>query len=164
MKTHFETETCSRCHGSGKYSYCERFADICFKCGGAKVVLTSRGAAAKAYLENLCSKPASALQVGERVLVHGMTLGGTLFSYIATVTSIEVDAADPCISTSFIGPRNRYIEVTTSHPKYGENRQGVYNSDFRMYPANNEKLIAKALEYQSSLTKKGVPKKSRKTA
>lgn len=35
----YNTETCSRCNGSGRYSFCERFADICFKCGESGIVM-----------------------------------------------------------------------------------------------------------------------------
>src|SRR5207249_1748734 len=43
----FESETCSRCGGSGHYSYCQRYGTTCFKCGGRTTVLTKRGEAAQ---------------------------------------------------------------------------------------------------------------------
>lgn len=52
-----ETVTCSRCCGSGNYSWCQRYGTTCFKCGGRKAVLTKRGAAAAALLDRLRSKP-----------------------------------------------------------------------------------------------------------
>jgi hypothetical protein len=34
-------DTCSRCHGSGNYSYCQRYGTTCFKCGGSGKTLPS---------------------------------------------------------------------------------------------------------------------------
>jgi len=161
MKTHFETEICSRCHGSGEYSQCQEYGTRCFKCAGNKVVLTKRGAVAKAYLEESCTVPAERLQIGDKVSVMGMTMGGRSFGYIATVTCVNLNAHDPCIATNFVGPRNRYVEVTTTHPKYGEMRHGVYNTGFRVYGTDNEAKIARAIEYQATLTKQGAVRKSK---
>ena len=156
MKTHFETEVCSRCHGSGKYSYCERFADICFKCQGDKIALTKRGAVAKTYLENLCTVTAENLKIGDRVSVSGMTMGGSRYSYIAAVTEINNNPYDGFISSSFIGPRNRLVGIVTMHPKYGQvNNTVSAHHNFRIYSADNSDKIAMALEYQAKLTKQG---------
>jgi len=43
----YDTETCSRCGGSGHYSYNQRTGTICFKCGGAGTQLTRAGAKAR---------------------------------------------------------------------------------------------------------------------
>jgi hypothetical protein len=46
----FEMETCSRCGGTGRYSYNPFHGDVCFKCRGRKRTFTRNGAAArKAY-------------------------------------------------------------------------------------------------------------------
>lgn len=39
----FESQTCSSCHGSAKYSFCEMYRDACFKCSGLGICLTKRG-------------------------------------------------------------------------------------------------------------------------
>ncbi|MFD9205921.1 hypothetical protein ACFVZM_06535 [Streptomyces sioyaensis] len=50
VKIAFETENCSRCDGTGRYSYNPMHGRMCFKCKGAKRTLTQRGQAArKAY-------------------------------------------------------------------------------------------------------------------
>jgi hypothetical protein len=38
----FDTEPCTRCGGTGRYSYCQRFGDMCFKCNGNKVAFTKK--------------------------------------------------------------------------------------------------------------------------
>ena len=89
MRTNFETQTCSRCHGSGSYSYCQQYGHKCFKCAGSGKTLTKRGAAARAYYETLCTVPANAVVIGDRIAASGMTLGGIPFSYVGTVTEIK---------------------------------------------------------------------------
>lgn len=89
MNTNFETQVCSRCNGSGSYSYCQDYGSKCFKCAGSGKTLTKRGAAARAYLDTLCTKPATEIRVNDRVLAHGVTNGGKAFSYIGTVTNVQ---------------------------------------------------------------------------
>jgi hypothetical protein len=90
MKTAFETSACSRCHGTGKYSFCERFRDVCFKCHGSGITLTQRGLAAQRMYVESCTVDSSEVKVGDRLLCEGMTHGGSSYSYIGTVVSILV--------------------------------------------------------------------------
>lgn len=88
MKTNklgFEIETCSRCHGGGKYSYCRMYGDRCFKCAGSGAVYTKRGAAARNFFEKLCTKKASEITIGEHIRVTNITHGGRLFEHSAKV-------------------------------------------------------------------------------
>jgi len=43
----FETESCSRCGGTGHYSYCSAHGTICFKCKGSGKQLSRAGARTK---------------------------------------------------------------------------------------------------------------------
>lgn len=63
----FESVSCSRCGGSGSYSYCSMYGSVCFKCRGAGVVLTKRGARAQAFLNALRVRPAKELKVGDLI-------------------------------------------------------------------------------------------------
>lgn len=83
--TQFETEPCSRCNGTGAYSYCQTYGSKCFKCGGNKIVLTKRGAVARAYLDELCTVSAGSLKIGDRIRVENFFRG---MSYIASIISI----------------------------------------------------------------------------
>lgn len=47
IKIQFETEKCTRCNGTGQFSYNPRDGRTCFKCNGRKVQLTRRGMAAR---------------------------------------------------------------------------------------------------------------------
>jgi hypothetical protein len=45
----FPVEECSRCDGSGQYSYCQRYGTTCFKCSGTGKQIIKK--AQKAYIE-----------------------------------------------------------------------------------------------------------------
>lgn len=204
MKTRFETETCSRCNGSGSYSYCQTYGSKCFKCAGSGRVLSKRGAVAKAYHAKLCMVPASQVKLGDRIAATGITRGCQLFSYVGTVVEIRSrEAVRTIVKTarqdsktldvsytvkysqsegfSVLGSSGatvehfdtpgyteagtvveRYTEycIKTDHSKYGQSSQTV-SGEIRTYPANNEQLIALAVEYQNSLTKQGTVRKTK---
>lgn len=85
----FEAETCSRCGGSGHYSYCQRYGTTCFKCAGAKQVLTKRGRVAQALYTSLLSRPAYTLQPGDQIWDIVVTMGGDIGSKWYHVESVE---------------------------------------------------------------------------
>ena len=70
---HFESAPCTRCGGSGTYSWTSRWGSTCFKCGtkaytpGSGWALTKAGAAAReAWIAaNREEVPASAVKVGD---------------------------------------------------------------------------------------------------
>ncbi len=66
-KMGYEVTTCSRCGGTGHYSYCQAHGTTCFKCGGTGVVLSKRGHATREYFENLTSIPAHEVKVGMKM-------------------------------------------------------------------------------------------------
>lgn len=150
MKTRFETETCSRCHGSGRHSFCERFRDICFKCGGNGLSLTKRGKAARDYLEQISTVPVESLKIGDRIRVRSITIGGAPFEYVGTVTKIEP-------TTDIFRFR-----IETVHPKFGT-MGTVGAKTFRIYGEENEARIQQALAFQETLTKAGTVKKKKKS-
>lgn len=170
MSKYFETETCSRCQGSGKYSFCERYRDVCFKCHGNKVTLTKRGLAASNYLKKLCTKLASELKIGDRIASDRMTDGGTLYTCIDTVT--EIKPASPAQSGTTengvtVWKTYEMIAITSNNPKYGD--YGLVcglDHSFRVYGADNAEKIQQAIAYQNTLTKQGKPRvsKSKKVA
>lgn len=71
----YETTTCTRCGGGGRYSYCQRFGDTCFKCGGAGKVRSAAGvkaaAAVRAFREAHFSVRVEDLQPGDRYYQNG---------------------------------------------------------------------------------------------
>ena len=66
----FETTECSRCGGTGEFSYNPLDGTRCFKCRGGKRQLTRRGAAARkawdAVVETM-ARPITEVRVGDKV-------------------------------------------------------------------------------------------------
>lgn len=90
----FETQVCSRCDGSGHYSWNAMTGSRCFGCGGRGWQLTKRGAAAleawtAAWKQ---TKKVRDLQPGERVSVRDSVRGKVLY---LTVESSEADDLNP---------------------------------------------------------------------
>lgn len=72
MTDTFETQICSRCLGSGKYSYCQMYGDTCFKCHGSGKVYTARALAARQWLREQRTVDIGTLKLGDRVSVNGV--------------------------------------------------------------------------------------------
>lgn len=51
FRIRFETKSCGRCGGSGRYSYCSMYGSVCFGCGGTGTVLSRKGSDARAAFE-----------------------------------------------------------------------------------------------------------------
>lgn len=164
-KTKFETETCSRCQGSGRYSFCQEYGDRCFKCAGSGLVLTKRGMVARAYFEALCTKPVSSIKIGDRISVTSFTNGGRMFHYIATI--VEISAGEPVIVGSTqnqvtVTKIVNYVKLLTNSDKYGKSSIGMpTDSTIRVYSSDDTDKIAQALAYQSTLTKIGTVRKTK---
>lgn len=146
-KTHgpLERETCSRCGGSGRYSWCQRFGSVCFGCAGKGVVLTKRGHAAMAYLTELLSVPAGSLRVGDSYRATSITMGCEPFSYWAKVTEVTVDG-------------DRVHLISTS--RYGGlDEVRLASEKVRKAETTEEKKVAleKAVAFQGTLAASGKP-------
>lgn len=136
----FEIATCGRCGGSGKYSYCQMYGDTCFGCSGKGRVFTKRGLAAKKFYENSLSKRAGDLQAGEAVRLNGY---GSKFHMIEFVGN-SVDGF------------NRF-HIVTKVVDYGCDPETIVRVAASV--ERKQQAFAAAMEYQSSLTKAGTPRK-----
>lgn len=72
----YEMKSCSRCGGSGHYSYCSMYGTTCFKCGGRKKVATAAGAKAaaaiKAFIAEHFSVPVEKLTPGTFIRIESV--------------------------------------------------------------------------------------------
>jgi hypothetical protein len=148
MATIFESETCTRCGGSGEYSSCERYGKRCFRCAGRKVTLTKRGEAARRYYQGLITRRAANLAVGDKVMIDSMT--GSAWEQIVKV---ETDSAG-------------LMEITSRDVRGLDCLQLGVPAD-RPYmvapPAEDRaRYLAMALTFQASLTRAGQPPKRSK--
>ncbi|ELP5898641.1 hypothetical protein QTV49_000515 [Vibrio vulnificus] len=64
----FESVICSRCCGTGEYSYNQRMGRTCLKCLGATKTLTKRGHAAYGYYLAARQIKPSEVAIGQRVV------------------------------------------------------------------------------------------------
>jgi hypothetical protein len=155
----FETTVCSRCGGSGHYSYCQMYGTKCFKCAGQKEVLTPRGAAAQAYFTALCSKKASEVVAGDKIYMAGFSAGSySQPSSWCTVTAVrpgEVGRDGGSVQPDgSVVPAAYVIECdkATFH--------GGADTVYRVAQGREEKAakVVQALAYQATLSSKGEPR------
>lgn len=149
--TEWEKVDCSRCGGTGSYSYCSQYGTTCFKCGGQKQVLTARGAAAVAWLAEQRKTRISDLQVGMRVKEFG-------YSKPLTILEIKVSGSQYMTPEGYKPYTDLvYASITCGH---------FPESTVEAVPASEEERVAQvraAIAYQNTLTKAGKPR-ARKAA
>lgn len=143
-KAGFEVKTCSRCGGTGQYSFNMLDGTTCFGCAGGKVKLTKRGHAARAHFVAATSEPVTNVVVGDKIFEGGAWL---------LVIAIEV-CKDAC---KVNGVAHDYISLTTARCVYSLGSQHLVRVS-RGAEAWNAKL-AEALAYQATLGVSGKPLK-----
>lgn len=148
----FEKETCTRCGGSGNYSWNAVSGSRCFRCHGSGETYTRRGGAARAFFLASLEKPVGEIQVGDSVLASiGMT--GTKKWFKVESITIEHQTAKILLTR----PSKRYDHAL--HAPATSTIASVRNEAERL-----EKL-EQAKAYQDTLTKTGkVAKKFTKEA
>jgi hypothetical protein len=148
-KLGFEIQTCSRCGGSGHYSYNQINGTTCFGCGGTGKKHTKRGAVAHAaYIESLKVRLGD-LKVGDLLRVE--TFGR---AYFAPIVEIGAPHVNGWSERDGVRKDSVVINVTTQHAKYG--RSGLVASPDYMarkgWTAEEKApLIAAALQLQGGV-------------
>lgn len=141
----FEHETCTRCCGTGHYSYNSISGTKCFKCHGRKFSLTKRGRAAQDFLDELRKRPAAEIKVGDLVW-------------------FDMHYFKCCTRVTEITQQGERIGIYGKRPKNGEGVGMVVfpNSPVSMGETAEQKEAnrAAALAYQATLTKAGKPRNS----
>ncbi len=144
----FERQTCSRCGGSGKHSFCEQYRDTCFKCGGSGEQLTKRGIAASERLAELLTHSIEDIKPGDQI-----RRGKNWF----TVEGIEQDIDQGhgrIIDGKTIWARG--VEFTSIK---GFKLLAEYGSTLKLKATDEDR--ASCADYQDTLTKAGTPRKRR---
>jgi len=142
----FETETCTRCHGSGQFSRCQQYGTTCFRCRGRKITLTARGAAASTYLTALRSKPAGEVKVGDAIMNRDTgkfspvtAIGPYPYASYSVVNGVKIEHAMIRIEAAAGG-----LICEPSTPVR-----------IRQNAEQSEATFAAAIAYQATLTKTG---------
>lgn len=150
MATAFETEPCTRCGGTGHYSFNGEHSR-CYKCDGKNGArsLTKRGVAAKAYYLAKFRVAASDIKIGDMIETgNGQKL-----------RVVEIETKD---ETVIINGETRRVKTLGLIGKSWAYYTGL-SAIVRRYPTpeENDAAIADALAYQATLTKAGKPRKSK---
>jgi hypothetical protein len=156
MSLLFESQTCSRCGGSGHYSYCHIYGTTCFKCHGKKEVLTKRGRVAQGFYTELSSKRIDQLVAGDQFQDITITNGGSLARAWFTVKAVIPDTSrcSSLVNGVEVPGRTDLLAIDAEGCLFAgrvpEERIRVF------YRAEQRKQIADlALAYQSILSKSG---------
>lgn len=151
-----ETEVCSRCGGTGRYSYNALHGDRCYGCGGAGVRYTKRGAVAAAFLKTLRQVRADTVKPGDRLRVQ-LVQGSKVY----TVETVSIGLAKD--HGAYRGD-GQYMQVKIEFVGEGVNKLRAYHDPAHMVDkvfSDEEKTaqLRQAVEYQATLTKAGTPRK-----
>jgi DnaJ-class molecular chaperone len=138
----FENVTCSRCGGTGSYSWCQMYGSTCFKCAGSGSTLTKRGHAAQVWLNARKKVPTTSINVGDRVWSESVF--GNLKMTVVEITPNERGGMD-IVGETEKGERSSLIGFT-------EVRRVLTNGQMA-------ELKAGALAFQATLTKAGTVSK-----
>ncbi len=161
-KDGLELQTCGRCGGSGKYSYCTMYGDRCFGCGGTGVKLTKRGQIAKAWLEAIRSKRVEDLQIGDEILIDDHFSGKAAFCKITAISpDSDQRSTTNGVETVISGLVKLEFDAAAPCGGYG----GLRGSDLkrvRQTAASLEITRLRGMAFQDTLTKTGTPRKVKK--
>lgn len=149
-QTMFESETCYRCSGTGRYSYNQVDGSRCYGCSGQGVRLTKRGAAANQRYKALMTRAASELKIGDTVKSSRMTSDArSTFSCWAEITDIKTDDRGSVHVETFNRRFGRHTVITGQ------------TGSFQVKGTPEERTTARdaARSYQATLTKWGKPLK-----
>ena len=131
-KLGFECVTCTRCGGSGSFSYCTYYGTRCFKCAGAKVIFTNRGQISfNKYTEKMDVKY-SEVNAGMKVKYENPYSGVTTWYTVIAVETEGTTVNIKCDGFSTSGGADHSIRIART------------TEEKRAY-------LKAALEYQSTL-------------
>ena len=147
----FESEPCSRCGGTGRYSYCQMYGTMCFKCSGRKRLLTTRGKAAYAYyVASLPTKRLNEIAVGDLVAIRPTER--------YRVAEVWVETGSGCVDPA-TGKVRPHIAIRSE--KLGSYHFATLDEVVTIWPSweVRKQLWLAAMDYQATLTKQGKPRK-----
>jgi len=163
-KSGLEIATCSRCGGSGQYSFCYSHGTRCFKCSGSGAVYTARGLATLNFLNALRSKPASEIKVGDIVREDFGCPTSSMSRAFGTVTEVKPSDCKRIVMVDGVRTEveNGQLAITIVHPEHGSMTTHIPPTDMFRMKQTDEQVAAtlkQALEFQLTLTKAGKPAK-----
>lgn len=162
-KLMFEEQTCSRCRGTGKYSFNMTDGDRCYGCGGIGVQLTKRGKAAQAFYRNSLMVPVSSLVPGDVIRTDGITRGGAMFGYSATVIGTDADGGTVSYGSNGVTSEYTAYIVKLNNHKFGDSERHCHpGATIECLSRDIKGKRQTAQDYQATLLKTGKVAKSKK--
>ena len=147
----FEVKICSRCHGSGQYSYNQIDGSRCYGCSGEKVQYTKRGKAAKLFYKASLEMDPADVQVGQRI----ETTSGGKYT-VAEIVGVEQQGSYMLPDGTW-KPTMVHVFISAQGTRF----TATANYKVKLVPHGEDKarLVAAALAYQDTLTATGTPRK-----
>ncbi len=155
----FESKVCSRCGGSGNFSFNHKDGTMCYGCNGTGSKLTKRGSLASKFFHESLTIPASDLTIGMKIKESVLSKKFILIQNIHYGTDIELGKQ---FNTSYLlGPNGDrqmvLIDSGSSMIKfYPETRVRVFHTN-----EQKQEKFQMALEYQASLNINGTKRKTK---
>jgi hypothetical protein len=157
----FECVTCTRCGGTGHYSYCQMHGSTCFKCSGTGKQLTARGRAAAEWFRAHKRRKGSQIEFGAWVVMHGIPgfCATTYFTVDKIFTRLDSGSylKDGVMVPS--PPRLVLEGVTPKGERSGYETYPDADVDILISKRQKRELLTLAYDYQDTLTKTGKPRK-----
>jgi len=153
----FETKTCSRCGGSGHFSFNLMHGTMCYGCQGKGIQFTKRGLAARVFFDESLTVAASELKAGVAIKESSGWKNFAIIQSIDTGTDYELGQRHVTAYSLGKDGERQMILADTGRCKakfYPDCRVRVMHTD-------EEKAvkIRAALEYQATLNANGTVSK-----
>lgn len=144
----YDQQTCSRCGGSGSYSWCQTYGSTCFRCGGRGTVTTRQGRKAAELVNEALTVPVEDIKVGDIIMDYVITMNGPSTKKFRHVVQN--------ITTSYAVDKIRYsIETMRKNEKV--TFIGHSGSKYRMaFTSDMEERVKEALTVRGGKLMKGV--------
>ena len=155
LKTAYETKTCNRCGGCGKYSYNQIHGSTCYGCGGSGVVYTVRGEATKNFFRESIKVKAGDVQVGW--FARGQYSGKWF-----PVTSVETKRKLGLVDGKVVETEQLELYVTYGKTTHVMTHESMMEAQPTMDAARE--LKAAALVHQQTLNERGKVASTKVTA
>ena len=145
----YETETCSRCSGSGRYSYNQMTGSRCFKCHGQTTVYTKRGLAARKFADELRELPVTDIKIGDRIYWgrKGALTATAISEPFNSGFGVSKDGGETFVY------ENECVNIT------GQSLTQRFNVNTSVRRGWTQDMIEEVAKYQDNLTKAGKPRK-----
>jgi len=145
----FETESCGRCCGSGKFSFNLMHGDRCYGCGGTGIKLSKRGLAANNFFQASMQRHAGEIKVGEFIKTWIVLGGRDVWCIVESITECPLNKG--------------MLMIDVKSVKSGKGIHwgvwGVSNVTSVRDQAELDAKKAAAIAYQDTLGKTGKPLK-----